>query len=179
MAQESTESIILSPRQVATGDPAGNALENINTNVLGDGAICYVESGAGQGSWQLQKSSTDTPDGTTIVAPTAGPGRWFIKSFPGPAQVPGAVFDVARHVEIEITNDIVAGVAAELTNGWEAVDPDDLVLLAPHVMGGINGYVPIACKAGEGSVDIMILAISDVFAGDFVFLSLYRYRAPA
>ncbi len=178
MSQESTESIILSPRQVATGDPTGNALENINTNVLGDGAICYVESGAGQGSWQLQKTAEDTPDGTTIVAPTAGPGRWFIKSFPGPATLPN-VFDVARHVEIEITSDMVAGEAAELTYFWEAVDPDDLVLLAPHVMGGINGYVPIACKAGEGRVDIMILAISDVFAGDFVFLSLYRYRAPA
>lgn len=88
MSQDSTGSIILPSRQVATGDPAGDSLENLNTNVLGDGAICYVESGAGQGEWQLQKASTDTPDGTTIVAPTAGPGRWFIKSFPGPVVPP-------------------------------------------------------------------------------------------
>ncbi len=83
MSQDSTGSLILPSRQVATGDPAGDSLENVNTNVLGDGAICYVESGPGQGEWQLQKASTDTPDGTTIVAPTAGPGRWFIKSLPG------------------------------------------------------------------------------------------------
>jgi hypothetical protein len=40
MTQEATGAIILSPRLVATGDPAGEALENLNTEVLGDGAIC-------------------------------------------------------------------------------------------------------------------------------------------
>lgn len=79
MSQNSADSIILSPRQVATGDPAGNALENINTNVLGDGALCYVETGVGQGEWQLQKTST-LPAGLNVVVPTAGPGRWLLMS---------------------------------------------------------------------------------------------------
>lgn len=100
MSQESTGSIILFPRQVATGDPTGNALENINTHVLGDGALCYVESGAGQGLWQLQKASTDTPDGTTIVAPTAGPGRWFIKNFPGAAIPPSVPLPLVQRVDL-------------------------------------------------------------------------------
>lgn len=82
MTQEATTAIILSPRTVATGDPAGDALENINTNTLADGSLCYVSSGA-QGEWQLQKESTDTPNGTTIVEPTSGPGRWFLKITPG------------------------------------------------------------------------------------------------
>ena len=83
MTQEATKAIVLSPREVATGSPAGAALENINTHVLGDGALCYVSSGAGQGEWQLQKSATDVPDGVTIVEPISGPGRWFIKLLPG------------------------------------------------------------------------------------------------
>jgi hypothetical protein len=85
--QDSTGSLILSPRLVATGDPAGDALENLNTNVLADGSLVYVGSGPGQGEWQLQKGSSDAPNGTTIVSPIAGPGRWFRKSNPGP--VPG------------------------------------------------------------------------------------------
>lgn len=80
---EAIGAIILSPRQVATGDPAGQALENLNTAILGDGTLAYVSSGAGKGQWQLDKSATDAPDGTTIVAPTSGPGRWFLKLGPG------------------------------------------------------------------------------------------------
>lgn len=83
MDQENIDALLLSPRLVATGAPASSSLENINTNVLGDGALCYVIGGPGQGEWQLQKGSTNTPDGTTIVAPTAGPGRWFKKSSSG------------------------------------------------------------------------------------------------
>lgn len=84
--QESTGSTILFPRSVATGTPAGDSLENLNTNVLANGVFCYVSGGPGQGEWQLQKEATDAPDGTTIVRPIAGPGRWFKKIPPG---VPG------------------------------------------------------------------------------------------
>lgn len=89
---ESTGAIILSPRLIATGSPESKALENINTAVVGDGTICYVSGGPGQGEWQLEKGSSAVPDGVTIVEPIAGPGRWFIKLLPGPAAgaVPGA-----------------------------------------------------------------------------------------
>ena len=79
MTQEATAVIILSPRQIATGDPAGQALENIITNPIADGALCYVQEGAGEGEWQLDKSASDAPDGVTIVEPIGGPGRWFKK----------------------------------------------------------------------------------------------------
>jgi len=74
---------MLSPREIATGSPSGDALDNINTNPVADGALCYVKSGA-QGLWELEKTATDAADGTTIVAPSAGPGRWFLKLGPGP-----------------------------------------------------------------------------------------------
>jgi len=80
---ESTGVIILSPRLIATGAPAGKSLENIITNPIANGALCYVETGAGQGEWQLQKEATDAPDGVTIVKPIGGPGRWFKKLDPG------------------------------------------------------------------------------------------------
>lgn len=83
MTQEALSVIILSPRQIATGDPAGRALENIITNPISDGALCYVQTGPGEGEWQLDKSATDPPDGTTIVEPIGGPGRWFKKWGPG------------------------------------------------------------------------------------------------
>lgn len=84
MSQDSTGVLILHPRSVASGDPAGQALENINTNIIANGSLCYVIGGAGQGEWQLQKEATDAPDGVTIVEPISGPGRWFIKILPGP-----------------------------------------------------------------------------------------------
>lgn len=87
---ESTGAIILSPRLIATGSPEGKALENINTAVVGDGTICYVSGGPGQGEWQLEKGSSAVPDGVTIVEPIAGPGRWFIKLLPGPNPGGGA-----------------------------------------------------------------------------------------
>ena len=79
MSQDSTGSIILPPVSVLVGDPAGDSLENLNTNILANGVLCYVGSGVGQGEWQLQKEAVDAPNGTTIIAPTAGPGRWFLK----------------------------------------------------------------------------------------------------
>lgn len=82
---EAIGTILLSPRRILTGDPAGQALENICIGRVCDGAICYVLSGSGQGVWQLEKGATDDPDGTHIIAPIGGVGRWFLKWAPGPS----------------------------------------------------------------------------------------------
>jgi hypothetical protein len=122
MTQESTGAIVLSPRLVATGDPAGEALENLNTDVLGDGAICYVSNGAGQGEWQLQKESTSAPNGTTVVAPIAGPGRWFLKLPPGAAS--GGLVPPFPYTDLEQT-----GPNLEITepSGWPVTgQPNDV-----------------------------------------------------
>lgn len=76
-AQNSVGALLINPKEVATGEPEGDSLENENTNILGNGVLCYVGTGVGKGLWQLDKYSTATPDGTTIVEPIAGPGRWL------------------------------------------------------------------------------------------------------
>lgn len=52
----------------------GDSLENVNTTTLDDGAFCYVT--AAHLHFELHKDSTASPDGVTIIAPIAGPGRW-------------------------------------------------------------------------------------------------------
>lgn len=54
----------------------GDSLENLNTTTLDDGALCYVTSL--HGHFELHRDSTATPNGTTVVMPIAGPGRWII-----------------------------------------------------------------------------------------------------
>jgi hypothetical protein len=64
---------------VVSGDP-GNSLAGINTANVMDGAMCYVQEN--QTQYVLDKSSTLSPFtlSNTIVAPFAGPGRWFALS---------------------------------------------------------------------------------------------------
>jgi len=72
---------ILSPVQnlLETGD--GDSLQTINTFPLPNGSVCWVvASGA---SFRLFKNSVTPADNITILAPSAGPGRWFIETNTG------------------------------------------------------------------------------------------------
>jgi len=63
----------LYPRVTATGGNPSLSLQNINTNPLPDGAVCWVETE--QADFRFRKTSTATP-GPSVVQPSAGPGRW-------------------------------------------------------------------------------------------------------
>jgi hypothetical protein len=67
--------LTLAPRLTRTGDPSAS-VQGINTTLLGDGCWCYcVENKA---EYQLDRADNSTPaDGDVVIAPTAGPGRWF------------------------------------------------------------------------------------------------------
>lgn len=73
---------ILMVRSVLTGSPAGDALENLISNELPDGALCFVAS-VGL-VYVFRRGSTTAANGTTVVAPIAGPGRWFALPAVGP-----------------------------------------------------------------------------------------------
>ena len=66
----------LSPRLTRTGDPA-SSIAGINTYKLPNGATCYCVENASE--YQLDRADNTTPgNGTTVIAPAAGPGRWKI-----------------------------------------------------------------------------------------------------
>jgi hypothetical protein len=66
--------LILSPRLTRTGDPSAS-VQGINTTTVADGAYCYCEQGPS--TFRLDKADSATPpNGTTVIKPAAGPGRW-------------------------------------------------------------------------------------------------------
>lgn len=153
---ESTGSIILSPRLLAVGDPAGEALENINTNVLGDGVLCYVSSGAGQGEWQLEKGATDAPNGTTIVAPISGPGRWFKKLSPGLTPTGGLE---TRVFEVTL-NPTSAGSFTNIFAPWPEFSEGDLAVV--NVMLAIPGTILCNVRSDANGVRFQFFCVDEI-----------------
>lgn len=72
--QSSLAARTLGARAVLTGAPAGDALENVITNRLDDGARCWVT--AENSDFKFVRGSTSAADGVNVIAPIAGPGRW-------------------------------------------------------------------------------------------------------
>jgi hypothetical protein len=67
-------SMILSPCVTLTGDPSAS-VQGINTTTLADGALVYCEGS--KTTFRLDKADAATaPDGTSVIQPAAGPGRW-------------------------------------------------------------------------------------------------------
>jgi hypothetical protein len=67
--------LTLSPRLTRDGDPAASVV-GINTTPLPDGALVYcIEN---QSPYRFNKQSAASPDGTFVLAPTTGPGRWLV-----------------------------------------------------------------------------------------------------
>ncbi len=55
---------------------AGSSLQSLNTQLVMDRGI--VACKANNSLYMLRREATDSPSGTDIVVPAAGPGRWFI-----------------------------------------------------------------------------------------------------
>jgi hypothetical protein len=72
----SVDTRILGPRARVLGFSDSDALQNIITTELPNGSLCYVIEN--QSLYVLHKDSTDTPSGTKVVQPLAGPGRWVL-----------------------------------------------------------------------------------------------------
>jgi len=65
------------PFQTLAGNPS-SALNAYNTTLLVDGAWAYVVED--KGIWFLDKLSTSTPNGTSVIQPAVGPGRWILEA---------------------------------------------------------------------------------------------------
>jgi hypothetical protein len=66
----------LAARAVLTGFGDGDSLQNIVTDPLNDGCLCYVVSE--KAYYLLDRRSTAAPVPGFIVDPLAGPGRWIL-----------------------------------------------------------------------------------------------------
>jgi len=97
---------------VVSGDP-GDSLAGINTTTVMDGAICYVQEN--QTHYVFDKSSTLSPFtlSNTIVAPFAGPGRWFAMS--------GATSTASYTGMVQMQGDTGANLTIGTQNQWEAL----------------------------------------------------------
>ncbi len=76
--------MVQSPRLTRAGSPSSSVV-GINTTPLADGAVVYcVENTV---TYRLNKVSVAAPDGSMVLAPLAGPGRWVaMPSTPQTAQ---------------------------------------------------------------------------------------------
>jgi hypothetical protein len=158
------QDLILSPRQVGTGSPAGSALENADTFNLASGCFCFVETGPAAGEWQLDRASTAVPDGITVIAPIAGPGRWLKFSGGGGG---GTITGIAGAGGITITNPVgpVAtvegaallardgsngGMTANLTMGGFAITGASVLVSPVAATLGVVGLAGLTLDSGTG-----------------------------
>jgi len=87
---------ILGPRARLMGTSDPDALQNLDTTLLPDGSLCWVQDQAAV--YALHRDSTAAASGTLIVAPGSGPGRWFVLGLG--AAVGFAVPDIATLASI-------------------------------------------------------------------------------
>jgi len=120
---------VLGPRATVLGTGNGDALQNIGTAELPDGASCYVTDIRVNYRWN--PASVAAPSGTDVVAPfgdTSKPGRWFSEQSSGS---PAGAF----HVMLNFADTEVDGPRIPVTvNEW-AVQPDDSSLYADVTPG--------------------------------------------
>lgn len=134
--------LVLSPRLTKAGDP-GSSVVGINTTPIADGAIVYcIEN---HFAYRLDKQSTAAPDGTLVLAPLYGPGRWlatpagaFAATFANPQAL--AAFDATgvpggSVFEVGVVNDSYRYITAPSAELLAAVD--GLNVIAPVAPPGV------------------------------------------
>jgi hypothetical protein len=89
-AQSSLASRLLG--SVATLLGPEDSLENIITDVLDDGCLCYVT--AEHKHYELHRDSSAAPSPPAIIEPIAGPGRWVPLAGGGSIVIPFPVGDI-------------------------------------------------------------------------------------
>ncbi len=76
--------LTLSPLLTTVGNPSAS-VAGVNTTTVADGALVYCAEN--KQTYRLDKQDETTPaDGTTVIGPLAGPGRWKILASAGGSQ---------------------------------------------------------------------------------------------
>jgi len=108
---------LLAPRARALGPDDHDSLENIITNELPDGSLCWVINT--HALYVLDKSLTTAPNDSLIIQPLAGPGRWvlLVGSQFNPFQI-ASIFDATVLLNLPPN---FAPTAAAGQNVWSAL----------------------------------------------------------
>lgn len=91
---------------LGTSDP--DALQNLNTTTLPDGALAWVQDQFAL--YVLNKTSTASPSGTSVVRPASGPGRWV------PASASSSSGPILQFAALSLSGDLVFGPNADFAN---------------------------------------------------------------
>jgi len=115
----------LAARAVLNGTGDGDSLENIITDPLNDGCLCYVV--AEKAYYLFDRKSTAAPVPGFIVKPLAGPGRWILIFFGSFATELSAEIFLDTTPDLGSPNDILA---APSPGGEWIPGPIDVVYIA-------------------------------------------------
>lgn len=111
---------VLGPRAILNDPADGDSLRNVDTTPLPNGAACWVT--ASRAEFRLYKDDNSTPpDGTNVIQPASGPGRWFIQVNTGSGvqieNVLGLVLPQRPLVQTEGMHPVDTGTAIQLVDG--------------------------------------------------------------
>lgn len=143
----------------------GNSLESLNTQLVMDRAI--VSAKDNNSLYMLRRESVESPSGTDVVAPSAGPGRWFrypVASGGGSLPVSGSLFETAEGpITFGDTSTFAAGSASqtELSSSGSWTLPDSAfasivysgadawyLMRVDMVLGSAGTEGEVSCSAG-------------------------------
>lgn len=139
-----------------------DSLESINTTTLDDGSLCFV-SETGQ-RFGLRRSSTLPPDGTVIIEPASGPGRWILEA--GGDIIPALNVNRintgntggSKLVEVD-TVDFVTGTLATVASVGSVFS---LVASAPAALiASVDGITVVRSTATPASVWVRLLGVTN------------------
>ncbi len=162
--------LTLSPLLTRVGDP-GAAVAGVNTTTVADGALAYCEEN--KQTYRLDKQDDTTPaDGTAVIAPLAGPGRW--KILPG-SPLGASATEVRANKQMAASATVSDGDLACATA--VATTPATPTAAGGYVGVQVNGVnhlvgdgtaVAVECYfSGDGGVTPR--ALQDVVAGDLLY----------
>lgn len=121
MIEAATNYRLLTPRATLTG--LGDSLANVITNVLPDGALCWVL--AEESLWRFSRHSTAAVS-STVIATSRGagvPGRWieYGAGGGGGTNVLSVTLDEAVTIEVVTPFEQLGNLELELAAGFETV----------------------------------------------------------
>jgi hypothetical protein len=135
---------LLAPRATAEGFGDGDSLQNVITDELPNGALCWVNST--EGLYRLDKLSIDAAVVGVVIIPLSGPGRWILlASGSSLAQFSAELFLIGTSLTTPAgPEDTIAVPVAEQWVPGPAVGPGPTTIYSGLVSPVFTGFDPFA-----------------------------------